>query len=117
MPILIVDDNERMRQMIMKLVGDLTESFWECGDGAQALEAYRQSRPAWVLMDIKMKGMDGLMATMQIKAAFPEARIIIVTAYDDLKLRAAAHIAGACGYVSKENLLELRKILAAGSNS
>ena len=41
----------------------------------------RQHRPDWVLMDIKMKEMDGLMATMQIKAAFPEARIIIVTAY------------------------------------
>ncbi len=111
MSILIVEDNEPMRQMIKKLVGDLTEGFTECGDGAQALEAYRQDRPDWVLMDIKMKEMDGLMATRQIKAAFPEARVIVVTGYDDARLREAAHAAGACAYVHKENLLELRQIL------
>src|SRR5712691_9670474 len=111
MSILIVEDNEPMRQMIKELLGDLTEAFTECGDGAQALEAYRQYRPDWVLMDIKMEEMDGLAATRQIKAAFPEARIIVVTGYDDAKLREAAYSAGACAYVRKENLLELRRIL------
>jgi CheY-like chemotaxis protein len=111
MPILIVEDNEPMRQMIKKMVGDLTEAFTECGDGAQALETYRQYPPDWVLMDIRMEEMDGLMATRQIKAAFPEARIIIVSGYDDARLREAAHSAGACAYVRKENLLELREIL------
>lgn len=111
MPILIVEDNEPMRQMIKQLVGDLTEGFAECGDGAQALEAYRKYRPAWVLMDIKMAEMDGLLATRQIKAAFPEARIIIVTGHDDVRLREAARSVGACAYVNKENLLELRQIL------
>ena len=114
MTILIVEDNEPMRQMIKELVGDLTEGFTECGDGSQALEAYRQYRPNWVLMDIKMKEMDGLVATRQIKAAFPEARIIIVTGYDDARLREAAHSAGASAYVNKENLLELRQILIQG---
>jgi CheY-like chemotaxis protein len=111
MTILIVEDNEPMRQMIKRLVGDLTETFTECADGSQALEAYRQYRPDWVLMDIKMKEMDGLMATKQMKAAFPEARIIVVTGYDDARLREAANSAGACAYVNKENLFELRQIL------
>lgn len=100
-----------MRQMIKKLVGDLTDGFTECSDGAQALAAYRQYRPDWILMDIKMKKMDGLMATRQIKGAFPQARIIIVTGHDDAWLREAARTAGACAYVQKENLLELRQIL------
>ena len=111
MPILIVEDNEPMRQIIKELVGDLTEAFTECGDGVQALEAYRQYRPDWVVMDIKMQEMDGLATTRQIKAAFPEARIVIVTGYDDAKLREAAKSAGACAYVHKENLPELRQIL------
>jgi CheY-like chemotaxis protein len=115
MTILIVEDNELMRLLIKKLLGDLTETFVECDDGAQALEAYRRHHPDWVLMDIKMKEVDGLAATRQIKAAFPEARIIIVTGYDDARLRAAAQEAGACGYVHKENLLELRQILSAHS--
>ena len=103
-----------MRQMIKELVGDLTEAFTECGDGVQALEAYRQHRPDWVLMDIKMEEMDGLLATRQIKEVFPDARIIIVTGYDDARLRDAAHRAGACAYVRKENLLELRQVLIQG---
>ena len=100
-----------MRQMIKHLLGDLTEAFKECIDGAQALTVYRQYRPDWVLMDIKMKEMDGLAATAQIKSAFPSAHIIIVTGYDDTRLRQAAQTAGACAYVNKENLLELREIL------
>ncbi|MGH9838430.1 MAG: response regulator [Blastocatellia bacterium] len=89
----------------------MTEAFTECSDGVQALDAYRQHHPDWVLMDIKMKEMDGLAATRQIKAAFPQARIVIVTGYDDARLREAARSAGACAYVHKENLLELRQIL------
>ncbi len=100
-----------MRQLLKKLLGDMAETFIECEDGAQALEAFRQCQPDWVLMDIKLKAVDGLTATRQIKAAFPEARIIIVTSYDDKRLRKAAQGAGACAYVSKENLLELRQTL------
>ena len=111
MTILIVEDNEAMRQMIKRLIGDLTEAFTECSDGAQALGAYRQYHPDWVLMDIKMKEMDGLAATREIKAAFPQARVVIVTGYDDPRLREAAHSAGASAYVHKENLLTLRQIL------
>jgi CheY-like chemotaxis protein len=111
MTILIVEDNEPMRDLLKKLVRDLAEDLTECDDGVEALETYQRCHPDWVLMDIKMRGMDGLTATRQIKAAFPKARIIIVTGHDDARLRAAARKAGACGYVHKENLLELRHIL------
>lgn len=111
MSILIVDDNEQMRRMIKNVLCDLTEDFMECVDGANALAAYQEHRPDWVLMDIKMKQVDGLMANRRIKAIFPEARIIIVTGYDDARLRDAARRAGACAYVHKENLLALRQIL------
>jgi two-component system response regulator DegU len=111
MTILIVEDNEPMRELLKKLVSDLADNLTECDDGARALGAYQRCHPDWVLMDIKMKEMDGLAATRQIKAAFPEARIIIVTGYDNDRLRAAAHNAGACGYAHKENLLGLRRLL------
>ena len=58
-----------------------------------------------------MKEVDGLAATRQIKTVFPNSRIVIVTGYEDIRLREAAQAAGACAYVNKENLFELRRIL------
>ena len=113
MRILIVEDNDRMRGMIKSFILDLTEEIYECTDGAQALSAYRQHRPDWVLMDIKMKQVDGMAATREIVAAFPAAKIMIVTNYDDPQLRQAAFLAGACEYRTKENLLDVRQLLAA----
>jgi CheY-like chemotaxis protein len=112
MILLIVDDNEQMRRLICGVVGDMAEAITECGDGALALAAYAEQRPDWVLMDIRMPEMDGITATRGIKASYPEARVCIVTDYEDLELRQAAREAGAEGYVIKEDLLMLRQVLA-----
>jgi CheY-like chemotaxis protein len=109
--LLIVEDNQPMRDLIRSIVSDLAGDVTECGDGAEALFAYQRCRPDWVLMDIRMKEMDGLSATRQIKASYPEANIMIVTDYDSPNMRAAARCAGACEYVTKENLLDVRRIL------
>src|ERR1044072_6938031 len=87
MTVLIVEDNAKMRRMLKSLVADLASAVHECSDGAEALAAYAVHRPDWVLMDIAMKGLDGISATRAIKAAWPEARIIIVTSYDEAELR------------------------------
>jgi CheY-like chemotaxis protein len=113
MKLLIVEDNDRMRRMMVKLVRGLAEQTYECSDGAEALPAYARHRPDWVLLDVRMRGMDGLSATRQIKAAYPEANIMIVTDFDDQDLRQAARKAGARAYVTKENLLEVRRILGS----
>jgi CheY-like chemotaxis protein len=112
MKILIVDDNALMRRAIRSFVGDLAGEWRECADGAEALAAYAAHRPDWVLMDIAMQNVDGISATRQIIAAFPDARIVMVSNYDNAELRAQARAAGACEYVIKENLLELRQALA-----
>jgi len=113
MDLLIVEDNDQMRRMIVKLVSGLAEHTYECSDGAEALPAYTMHRPDCVLMDVKMKEMDGISATRQIKASYPEANIIIVTDYDDPDLREAARCAGACEYVTKENLFDVRRVLGS----
>ena len=111
MTCLIVDDNPQMREVITVFVRNLADTIVECNDGAEALAAYRTYRPDWVLMDIRMRTIDGITATRQITAEFPAARVVIVTQYDDRELRAAAWQAGACGYVLKDNLVELRRVL------
>jgi two-component system response regulator DegU len=114
MKILIVEDNPQMRQMIRAVVADLAEEVTECAEGAEAVAAYKAQQFSGedrVLMDLQMPGIGGLEATRRIRAAFPDAQILIVTQYDDQHWRTAATEAGACGYLLKENLLELRQML------
>jgi CheY-like chemotaxis protein len=114
MKLLIVEDNPQMRRMIRAVVTDLAEAVTECGDGEEAVAAYAAQQFTGadrVLMDLQMPGVGGLEATRRIRRDFPDANIIIVTQYDDPHWRAAATQAGACGYVLKENLLELRQML------
>jgi CheY-like chemotaxis protein len=111
--ILIADDDARMRRMLRQIVAGLAQEVSEAGDGGEAIAMCAEERPDWVLMDVRMKPIDGLRATAAIKARFPETRIAIVSQYDDAELRAEAARAGACAYVLKENLHELLPILAA----
>ena len=104
--LLIVEDNESVRQLIKSVVAGLAGEIYECSDGADVLAAYNRHRPDFVLMDIKMGTTDGITATQRIKAADPAARIIIVTDYDQADLREAARQAGACACVAQEHLLE-----------
>jgi two-component system, NarL family, response regulator DegU len=111
MRLLIVEDNGRMREMIKLFLRDLAREFAERADGSEALAAYREFAPDWVVMDIGMDKLNGLEATRQILSAFPLARIVILTEYDDLALRQAAREAGAQAYFTKGDLLTLREML------
>jgi CheY-like chemotaxis protein len=112
--ILIADDDPRIRQMLRQTVVSLASAVYEAGDGGEAIAVCATERPDWVLMDVRMKPIDGLRATAAIKARFPETRIAIVTQYDDAELRAEATRAGASVYVLKENLMEIPTILSEG---
>ena len=105
--ILIADDSPRMRETIRMMLVDTGLDFVECADGTEVLELYREHKPDWVLMDIRMGTMDGIAATREVTSAFPSARVIIVTNYNDVFLRAEAEEAGAVGYVLKDDLSQL----------
>jgi CheY-like chemotaxis protein len=109
--VMIVEDNIRVRKMIKSFIADLADEFTECADGQEALEVYRQSRPDAVLMDIEMKTTDGFTATTNIKAMFPEARILIVSQWDSPALRKKAQAAGAEAFVNKSDLQPLKELL------
>ena len=111
MKLLIVEDNAGMRRLIKAVIANAGDAVYELSDGAGALDAYTEHRPDWVLMDVKMPHVDGIVAARQIKAAFPEARIIIVSQYNDPEIRESARQAGADAYVLKDQLLTIRRIL------
>jgi DNA-binding NarL/FixJ family response regulator len=95
--------------MIRRVIADLAEPIYDCPDGADAADLCVRHRPDCVLMDIEMPLTDGIAATRQVLALAPGVRV--VTQYDDRRMRAAARQAGACAYVLKENLLDVRRLL------
>jgi len=113
MRVLIVDDNAAMRRLIATVLEGVAEVAGECADGADAAAAYEVLRPDCVLMDIRMAKVDGIEATRGIKRLHPEARIVVVSEHDDTRLRDAARAAGAAGYVSKDDLVSLRRLLGS----
>jgi CheY-like chemotaxis protein len=111
MKVLIVDDNENVRLLLRDYLPTSVDEIYECVDGGEAIALYQKHRPDWVLMDWDMPNVNGITATRQIIAEFPQAHICLVTAFDDEAIRAEALSAGATGFVLKDNLFELEAIL------
>ena len=111
MNILVAEDNAKMRETIKSVLSGLSATFYQCSNGREAVREYVRIQPDWVLMDIRMPELDGLHATEVIKTFDPGARVIIVTNYDDPEFRLEAVQLGIKGYVLKENMAELRKII------
>jgi DNA-binding NarL/FixJ family response regulator len=109
--VLLVEENSAVRGVIRQLVTSPGTWIQECVDNTDALAAYAASRPDLVIMDIGTKDLDGIAVSKQIKAMDPAARIVLVSDYDDAAMRESARHAGACGYVLKDNLLEVTSLL------
>lgn len=100
-----------MRRLIRQIVEKICEQVFECEDGLEALAVYRENQPDLVLMDVEMPRLDGINATVEIKKAFPAARIAIITKFTDRQTRQAALEAGALAFLGKDNLLALRELI------
>ena len=111
MKLLLVDDNIRIRKMMKSIYSPHFEEVIECSDGSEAVVAFNDLIPDWVVMDIKMNSMDGIEATEKIISANPEAKVIIVSQYNDETTIDAVKKAGAIGFVSKENLSRVIEVI------
>lgn len=111
MKYLIVDDNPKMRKIIAQIICTEQDIFLECSDGKDTTDVYAEYSPDYVLMDIKMKNMNGILSAKKICEKFPAAKIIIVTDYDTPAFREAARKAGAFAFVPKENLENIRSYI------
>jgi len=111
MTVLLVDDNKEIRELEKSLFASLFDTFYESASGEEAITLFNRYKPDWVLMDFKMGKMNGIDAMKEIKEKHPEAKIIIVTQYDDNFLRNAAITSGAETYILKENLLAVQDFI------
>jgi len=101
--VLVVDDHAMFRQGIRALLEgyDDVEVVGEATEGREAIEKVHQLAPQVVLMDIAMPVMGGLEATRRIKKERPDAKVLVLTQYEDSEYILSLIKAGAKGYISK----------------
>jgi DNA-binding NarL/FixJ family response regulator len=102
----VFEDDAGYRAALALLLGTLPRFALveEHATPRAAVEAIeRGAAPAWdlALMDLEMPDLDGITATRRIKAALPERRVVVITAFDDPPRVLAAICAGADGYLVK----------------
>jgi len=102
--ILIADDHTVVRDGLAAIVRQEKDMqvVAETGDGQQAVELWKKHRPDVTLMDLRMPGLDGVNAIYAIRAADPNARIIVLTTFDGDEDIYRGMRAGAKSYLLKD---------------
>ena len=120
--VLIVDDDDLMRAGLKSVLAsdDSIEVVGESGDGRAAIASARSLRPDVVLMDIRMPELDGISATRELLATWPEARVVVLTTFEDDEYVFGSLAAGASGFLLKrtrpEELIAGIHTIAAGDS-
>jgi len=99
--VLIVDDQPGIRRLLLEVFTDEGYEVNVATNGNEALEKAKEVKPAVILMDMKMPGMDGIDALKELKELGLADRVIMMTAYGELELVTKAKELGAVAYVTK----------------
>ncbi len=114
--VLLVDDSQEFLRAAKRFLGSISwlTLVGEAASAEQALALTAELRPDVVLMDLEMRGMTGLAATVQIRRQPDAPKVVILTVHPEPHFRRLAALAGADGFVGKENLvLELPRTMAS----
>ncbi len=115
--VLLVDDHRLMREGLRKILEGTPgiQVVGEAEDGQSALAAAAESRPDVVVMDVGMKGMNGIEATQRLRRERPLVRIVALSMHADKRYVRNMIRAGASAYVLKESASDdlLRAVQAA----
>ncbi len=100
--VLVVDDAAFMRMMVKEILSkNGYEIVGEAENGQKAIEKYKELSPDLVIMDITMPEVDGIEAVKQIKAADPDAKIVMCSAMGQQAMVIEAIQAGARDFIVK----------------
>ena len=118
--VLLVDDHAIIREGLRSLLDKQPEMevIADTDDGRKALDLVQKLLPNIVIMDISMPGLNGIEATRQITAEFPDVKVIALSIHSKRRFVADMLSAGATGYILKEclfdELVQAIKAVAAG---
>ena len=102
--LLLADDQALVRGALAALLGlesDL-QVVAEVGRGDEVVAAARRSRPDVALLDVEMPGLDGIAATVALRAAVPSCRVLVVTTFGRPGYLRRAMASGASGFIVKD---------------
>jgi DNA-binding NarL/FixJ family response regulator len=101
--VLLVDDHSLVRRGFRRILDDEINIsvVGEAGDGVQAIKLARELRPAVVLMDCSMPGMNGLTATKEILETCPETSVLMLSMHSETTWVRQAVDVGARGFILK----------------
>ncbi len=104
--LLVVDDENDICDFVRTFFKDRGFNVFTALSAEEALSIAKKEKPDMVLLDIKMKGMDGLAALKHIKELDRNIKIIMVTALADQDKMREAYKLGACDYITKPLILD-----------
>ena len=105
MRVIIVDDDYLVVNSLKTIVNANSIQVIDIGhDGMQAVELYSIHKPDIILMDIRMENMNGIDASRKILELDPEAKILLITTFQDDEYISQALSLGCRGYILKQNI-------------
>lgn len=99
--VLLVDDSAMARRGVRQILESAGYEVVEAEDGLMALERYFLEKPALVLLDLVMKGLNGLDVLTKLHEMDPRVRVIVVSADVQDSSRKLAESGGAAGFLTK----------------
>ena len=113
--ILIVDDEQSVREVLSEYFMEQGYSVESADGGEEALALVRRSTPDLILLDVRMPGIDGVETLRRIREAVPDMSVIMVTANEDVALARETLKLGALDYVAKPfDFVYLERAIMAG---
>ncbi|MBI5522328.1 MAG: sigma-54-dependent Fis family transcriptional regulator [Desulfarculus sp.] len=100
-PILIVEDDDSLRESLEMFLKEQGYEVVTAGSGEGGLDLWRRSRPAVIILDIKLPDISGLELLPRIVSQDPEAKVIVITAFHDMETTIEAMRLGAYDYLQK----------------
>ena len=98
---LIVDDEPRLRQVLMHLMRNEGFACIEAGNGEDALALLEQHPVTLVMSDLRMPRMDGLELLRHTRARWPDVAVVMITAVADVEVAVSCLAIGAMDYLTK----------------